>query len=54
MDKNAQEAAEILSEALSVHDELEKSFPCEILYLDGEDELDVKFDKVLTALGIEK
>lgn len=38
----------------AMHDELEKSFPCEVLYLDGEDELDVKLDKVLKTLGIEK
>ena len=36
----------------AMHDELEKSFPCKILYLDGEDDLNVKFEKVLKALEI--
>ncbi len=34
----------------AMHDEIEKTFPCKILYLDGEDELDIKFSKVLNAL----
>lgn len=34
----------------AMHDELEKSFPCKILYLDGEDDLNVKFEKVLKVL----
>ena len=38
----------------AMYDELEKTFPCEILYLNGEDELDVKFNKVLKALEIKK
>lgn len=36
----------------AMHDELEKSFPCQILYLDGEDKLEDKFEKVLKALDI--
>lgn len=38
----------------AMHDELEKSFKCKILYLDGEDDLEDKFEKVLKALGINK
>ncbi len=38
----------------AMHDELEKSFQCKILYLDGEDNLDNKFIKVLKALDIKK
>jgi adenylate kinase family enzyme len=38
----------------AMHDELEKSFQCKILYLDGEDDLDYKFKKVLNALDINK
>ena len=40
---------DIRSKAL--HDELQKSFRCKILYLDGEDELDDKFEKVLKFLN---
>lgn len=36
----------------AMHDESEKSFKCKILYLDGEDGLDDKFEKVVKALDI--
>lgn len=38
----------------AMHDELEKSFKCTILYLDGEDNLDDKFEKVLKILDIKQ
>lgn len=34
----------------SMHDELEKSFQCKLLHLDGADNLDDKFEKVLNVL----
>lgn len=34
----------------AMHDELEKSFPCKILYLDGENSLEENFEKVLEVL----
>ena len=34
-----------------MHDELEKSFRCKLLHLDGADNLDDKFEKVLNALN---
>ena len=34
----------------AMHDELEKSFPCKILYLDGENNLEENFEKVLEVL----
>mgnify|MGYP001164445510 FL=1 len=37
-----------------MHDELQKSFSCKILYLDGENKLDDDFDKVLKVLDIKK
>lgn len=37
-----------------MHDELQKSFSCKILYLDGENKLDDNFDKVLKVLDIKK
>ena len=43
---------DIRSKAL--HDELQKSFRCKILYLDGEEELDDKFEEVLKFLNIQK
>ena len=42
---------DIRSKAL--HDEIEKSFQCKIIYLDGENELDDKFAEVLKYLDIE-
>lgn len=38
----------------AMHDELQKSFPCKILYLDGENKLDDNFEKVLKVLDIKK
>ena len=38
----------------AMHDELEKSFQCKTLYLDGEENLDDKFEKVLNALDIKR
>lgn len=43
---------DIRSKAL--HDELQKSFRCKVLYLDGEDELDDKFEEVIKFLNIQK
>lgn len=43
---------DIRSKAL--HDELQKSFRCKILYLDGEDELEDKFVEVLKYLNSRK
>lgn len=34
----------------AMHDELEKSFPCKILYLDGENNFEENFEKVLEVL----
>ncbi|MGN1413479.1 MAG: AAA family ATPase [Anaerovoracaceae bacterium] len=38
----------------AMHDELEKSFSCKILYLDGENKLEDNFEKVLKILDIKK
>ncbi len=38
----------------AMHDELQKSFSCEILYLDGEHKLEDNFKKVLKILDIKK
>ena len=40
---------DIRSKAL--HDEIQKSFKCDILYIDGEEELEDKFEKVLNYLN---
>ena len=37
-----------------MHDELQKSFPCKILYVDGEKKLEDNFEKVLKVLGTKK
>ncbi len=29
-----------------MHDELQKSFPCEIIYIDGENKLEENFEKI--------
>ncbi len=36
----------------AMHDELQKSFSCKILYLDGENKLDDNFEEVLKVLDI--
>ena len=38
----------------AMHDELQKSFSCKILYLDGENKLEDNFEKVLKVLDIKK
>ncbi len=38
----------------AMHDELQKSFPCEILYLDGENKLEDNFEKVRTIIEVKR
>lgn len=38
----------------AMHDELQKTFTCKILHLDGENKVEDNFEEVLKALGIKK
>ena len=38
----------------AMHDELQKTFTCKILHLDGENKVEDNFEEVLKAMGIKK